>query len=316
MLIAAFDQPGEAPFYDFSVPLHGLGKQANHSRLGKLRWRISAIRKWAKKTRPDVVVAFMHSSYVPACIALKGICPVIASEHTVPDHYRSRPLEGLAATVARALSSETISPTKIPNPVSLPKGVSDPIGHGRKCILSIGRMSAEKNHRLLISAFKEVAHEFPDWYVRIVGDGPLRHDLMWLRADLGLFERVDTIHSHDDVRREYLNAQIFAVPSLYESFGLATAEALSYGLPILGLASCRGTNDLVADGKNGILTTPRKFASSLRKLMADSDLRSRLATGLIDAPRYSISAVTDQWEQTIRSCGLNTRSNGRFAERK
>ena len=189
----------------------------------------------------------------------------------------------------------------IPNPIAPAEGRADPIGNGRRTILSIGRMEEQKNQALLLKAFAAVVDEFPDWQLRLVGSGSLRPKLKQLVHELGLIGRAYLPSAHPYVADEYRSAQIFAMPSTYESFGMVTAEALQYGLPVVGLASCPGTNELVIDGQNGLLTEPIQFAAALRRLMQDEELRTKLATGLSEPDRFALSSVASRWSNLIRA---------------
>lgn len=309
--IVTFDS-GE-PFYHFEVPVHSLNV-GRGSGPAKVISRTISIRRWVKENKPDAVIAFMHSAYVPCAFAFMA-APLIASEHIVYSHYRRRPIENLLARVARRLSDAVTVVTEpmrqgfpaghgmhvIPNPIVPADGKADPIGTGCRTILSIGRMEEQKNQALLLTAFADVADEFPDWQLRLVGSGPLRSKLKQLVQDLGLIGRAHLPNAHPHVADEYREAQIFAIPSTYESFGLVTAEALQYCLPVVGLASCPGTNELVIDGQNGILTEERRFPDALRRLMGDDELRVKLATGLAEPDRFALSYIADRWSDLIRT---------------
>ena len=147
--------------------------------------------------QPDVVVAFMHSMYLPLSVALAGTrIPFIASEHNVPDLYQDRRLEYLALHIVPLLATTITVPseqarqtyprwfrrkmTAMPNPVTLVEGRrADPAGPAdrRKVILSVGRLVRQKDHSCLIDAFAELAPRFPDWDLRIIGEGELRSAL-------------------------------------------------------------------------------------------------------------------------------------------
>ena len=61
-----------------------------------------------------------------------------------------------------------------------------------------------------------------------------------------------------DIESEYRKASIFVNSARYESFGLVTAEAMSFSLPCIGFADCPGTNDLIKHGYSGYLVPPLK----------------------------------------------------------
>jgi glycosyltransferase involved in cell wall biosynthesis len=280
------------------------------------------MRRLAKEMSPDVAIGFMHSVYIPLGLALVGSdIPVVASEHIAYDHYRTRPLQAalLRLTPALARAITVISPAvrdgfpvslrrrmvAIPNPVEAPVSRSaDAAGGPVKTLLSVGRLEEQKDHRTLIDAFASIAADFPDWRLRIIGEGTLRAGLEAQVKRLGLIDRVSLPGATDRINEEYAAAQLVAMPSSYESFGLATAEALGYGLPVVGFADCPGTNELVKNGVNGLLVTgrdrPAALAEGLAGLMQSPERRQLLgAAGPLSIADFAPERVADEWEKLL-----------------
>jgi glycosyltransferase involved in cell wall biosynthesis len=190
----------------------------------------------------------------------------------------------------------------IPNPVPPASGRADPSGSG--IILSVGQLISSKDQSLLIEAFALLASRFPDWRLRLAGEGPMRPALEDLRRRQGLESRVDLPGAVCDIGREYAQAHIFAMPSQYESFGLATAEALSWGLPAVGFADCPGTNELIIDGRNGKLVKARTapdLAAAIETLMISPGLRvSYGQQGRQMLQGHDPDRIADLWMSMIR----------------
>jgi glycosyltransferase involved in cell wall biosynthesis len=111
----------------------------------------------------------------------------------------------------------------------------------------------------------------------IVGNGVELERLRKLASDLGLAESVTFLGAvnHDVVLETLRRADIFVLPSEYESFGVATAEAMAAGLPVV-VTRTTGCLDLVEDGKTGFLVPvgdPVVLASRLRELIEHPDRR-------------------------------------------
>lgn len=327
VIVASFDQAGLVPFYPFSprlelVPL-GIGKADKRSSIGEVLHRTRAIRRLALERRPDVAIGFMHSAFVPLAFALVGTgIPSVGSEHIVYDFYYDRPVDRLMVNLAaRGLTALTaISPAMrdgfpraagrkmcvIPNPVQIHSGgLADTRGGKIKTILTVGRLEDQKDHASLISAFAAISPAFPDWRLRIVGEGSLRGALQRQVEALQLSDLVELKEPVSDIGREYATAQIFAMSSRFESFGLATAEALSNGLPVVGFADCPGTNELVVDGVNGLLVDGTARVESLSKglarLMESPELRARLRrAGPQSIEKFSVESVVALWEDLMR----------------
>lgn len=105
-------------------------------------------------------------------------------------------------------------------------------------ILSVGRITYQKGHDLLISIFSKIVSKFPDWELRIVGmldDKPYFESLERKVADLNLQGSVKLLTdlSDEQLDREYEEASIFCLLSRYESFGISRAEAIYHELPMV-----------------------------------------------------------------------------------
>jgi glycosyltransferase involved in cell wall biosynthesis len=328
VVVLSFDAPKGKSFY----PLHkkvkrlplGIGNIKRKATFSEVISRMTAIRKAAVKLEPDVVVAFMHSTFIPASFAMIGTgVPIIASEHIVPDHYRNRRWEYVLLWLSRffvkkiTVLSESIiqsySPAlrskmlPIANPVQPAEKMAHPAGEGdeQKLILNVGRLTEQKDQETLIRAFALLADDYPDWNVRIVGDGEFRQKLEKTVKDSKLENRIFLPGTTSAIGQEYQKAHIFALPSKYESFGLATAEAMSHGLPTIGFQACPGTNELITNGENGLLVSGndrvRDFANGLKALMDSPVLREELGKkGLESIARFHPNAIVKQWEEVIR----------------
>jgi glycosyltransferase involved in cell wall biosynthesis len=203
----------------------------------------------------------------------------------------------------------------LPNPVMPATGQADPGARkARYVLLNVGRLDAQKDHGTLLRAFARIAVAYPDWELRIIGDGPLRRELESLVHDLGLEERVRMPGVTSDTGGEYRAADAFVIPSRYEAFGLVTAEAMSYGLPVVGFSDCPGTNELIQDGCTGLLAAAgadrvASLAQELERLLSDPGLRRQLggAGKLAIGRSFSAQHVCDLWERLLESTCAKSR---------
>jgi len=173
-----------------------------------------------------------------------------------------------------------------------------------RTLLAVGRLEDQKDHRTLIRAFAEIAGDFPDWRLRIVGEGELRPDLEALVRRHRLEGRVALPGAISEIGEEYEAAQLFVMSSSYESFGLTSAEALAHGLPVIGFADCPGTNELVQEGVNGRLVEgadrATALAAGLAGLMSSPGERERLgAAGPASIECFAPERITDVWEALL-----------------
>jgi glycosyltransferase involved in cell wall biosynthesis len=326
--IASFDLSGEISFYPLDpsvrwLPL-GVGHVRRGTSAGEALRRTAALRRVTRQFQPDIAIGFMHSAFLPLGVALLGSgVPMLASEHISYDHYRTRPLEAaLLRLVPHLVPAITVISSGIrqgfprpirrrmvvlPNPVVVPASrLADVEGEGRpvKTLLAVGRLEDQKDHRTLIAAFAALAADFPDWRLRIVGEGSLRPDLEAQVTGLGLGGRVSLPGAIASIEDEYEAAQLFAMPSTYESFGLTTAEALGHGLPVIGFADCPGTNELIRDRVNGRLVEgpdrAAALAEALAELMGSRALRSRYAAaGPESVLAFAPERIADRWQELL-----------------
>lgn len=324
--ILSFDRDGAADFYRVDAGVRRI-REGSRGKSGPGPWtkarRPARLRAIAQSLRPEVAVGFMYSAFIPLSAALVGTgIPVIGSERTSFAHYRSRPflqllLHASLPLLARlTVNGEAVRKgfprwiaskmTVVPNPVAAQEEHADPIGPGTKTLLSVGGLRPEKDHTTLVTAFADIAGRFPDWRLRIVGEGPLRSRLETLVASLGLSERVELPGASEHVDRAYRAAQLFVLPSLYEAFPNCLAEALAHGLPSIAFADCPGANDLITDGLNGRLAAANDrragLSAALEQLMASPSHRRLLGEAAPQTVRhYAIGEITDRWEQLFLS---------------
>ena len=161
------------------------------------------------------------------------------------------------AESARALGACEVR--VIPSGVSLPEEVAPEASPPE--VLYAGRLSPEKGILDLVAAADGMR-------LVVAGDGPLRDRVP---GALGFVP-------HHELTAFYERAAVVACPSRREGFGVACAEAMAYGRPVVA-AAVGGLLDLVADGETGLLVRPgdvEGLRSALRRLLGDEELRRRL----------------------------------------
>jgi glycosyltransferase involved in cell wall biosynthesis len=167
-------------------------------------------------------------------------------------------------------------------------------------ILAVGAVSARKAYDQLVTALASVSDL--DWRLTIAGSLALQSDATAvLRESIdrsGVCDRITLTGAIDDSRLAslYAKADIFAMSSLFEGYGMALTEALARGLPIVassGGAAADTLPDLAAikvpPGDGAGLTT------ALRRVMSDDALRRRMG----DAA-WTAAALLPSWDDTAR----------------
>jgi glycosyltransferase involved in cell wall biosynthesis len=303
------------------------GAAANLRRLRALRAALAA-------SRPDVILGLVGSTAVLSTLAnLESRVPLVAAERNnplrqplpLPWRVLRRLTLPLASTVAVQTweSLESLPPgvlpraRVIPNPVVM--GSEVPPVPDSRLICAVGRLHQQKGFDLLLRAFAAVARQFPDWRLRILGEGAERASLESLVRDLGLAERVELPGAVRDVRAEMSACEVFVLPSRSEGYPNALLEAMALGRAVLASDCPWGPGALIRHGENGLLAQGRgdaamvaSLARELAALLADPDLRHGLGRAAVTVrERHCLEAVAGRWERLFADLGALPRDNGR-----
>lgn len=100
-------------------------------------------------------------------------------------------------------------------------------------IISIARLTAQKNHIFILNLFKAINESNPESILVLVGDGELRHVIEKQISDLGIRDSVELLGNRDDIPAILSASDSFILPSLYEGFPVVSIEAQANGLPII-----------------------------------------------------------------------------------
>lgn len=115
----------------------------------------------------------------------------------------------------------------------------------------IARLVEEKNHVLLIDAFKLLAEQIPASRLIIYGTGRLLPQLTEKVKNMGLSGRI-LFRSEEDISVIYSALDVFVLPSAKEGFGLTILEAQAFGIPVIG-SRAGGIKEVILDGRSGII---------------------------------------------------------------
>jgi glycosyltransferase involved in cell wall biosynthesis len=143
---------------------------------------------------------------------------------------------------------------------------------------SVGRLSRQKGHDVLIEAMPAVLAAHPGARVIIAGEGPERAALERRARELNVSHAVRLPGYVSDPRSVYAALDIFVAPSRHEGFGIVFQEAMAMGVPVVGTRVV-GSRDAVRDGSTGLLVAPEDpgaLASGILALAGDAELRARL----------------------------------------
>ncbi|MDN3646952.1 glycosyltransferase [Pontixanthobacter aestiaquae] len=326
--VVTFDQPGQELFYDIApnitVHLLGAGEPGISTPRSNMPKIMRGVRSLARTLKPDAAVAFMHSTYVPVAFGLFGTgVPVILSEHTAGAHFVGRGFEKALTRLVQKFSfaKTVVSPiiraehgesfrnnlVVMPNPVDLETFGRAQHLTPKKQVLCVGGLRVEKDQATLIAAFEQIADEFPEWTLRLAGEGVTRPGLEAQIARSPVAKRIELPGIVRDVAREYAQAAIVAMPSRYEALPMVAIEGMASGRPVIGFSDCAGAAALIENGVNGLLISPepdrvKNLAGALRRLVANDAERLELAASApATIQQYSLDAVVSRWEALLEA---------------
>jgi glycosyltransferase involved in cell wall biosynthesis len=170
---------------------------------------------------------------------------------------------GLARGSVRAVYNGVPEETQSPRPRNVPGPV----------VGALGRLSHEKGFDVLVRALPSV-----DAMAVLIGDGLLRRDLLELARELGVQDRLEITGWREDARSYLATFDIYCLPSRFEGFPLAIAEAMLAGLPVVA-SDVGSVSEAVVEGETGLLVSPddpAALAAALQKLLADPELRRKM----------------------------------------
>lgn len=174
---------------------------------------------------------------------------------------------------------------------------------GKRVILTVGRLAASeryKGHDRIIEALPFVLGHVPDAAYLIVGTGDDRPRLETLAAALGLAEAVRFAGEvpEAELPDHFAIADLFAMPSTGEGFGIVFLEAAAMGLPVIG-GNGDGSRDALADGMIGRLVDPDDGAELSGAIVAA--LEGHQVSRPYEVTRFSVPKFSLHVDELVRS---------------
>ena len=171
-------------------------------------------------------------------------------------------------------------------------------------VVALGRLDEQKQFALLIRAFAKVAPNFPEWRLFIYGAGGEHETLSELIGELQLTGKAFLKGATQNSGAVIDQADICAVASSYEGFGMVYIEAYASGKPIVSFDIEKGPKEIMIDGETGLKARPfdiDDYAAKLATVTASEHLRKTMGeNGRKFLTRtYEISKVGLQLERAI-----------------
>lgn len=261
--------------------------------------------KLMRQKRFDVVHCHLFRAELYGCLAgalIRGPM-ILASKHN-DDDFLKHPVLARVHYLLSKFCRRIIVPSEHVKVFTLRVGVDDPekvrvipyglpefaessapklrheLGLGPEDFLigTVGRLVPQKGQRYLLEAVRDILKVYPRTRLLIVGEGRLRDELIAYALQLRIADRVIFAGFRQDIQSVMAGLQVFALPSLWEGFGLVLLEAMAAGKPVVA-SRVSAIPEIVADGVTGLLVPPMDsvaLAEALTQLLQDERLRSSL----------------------------------------
>lgn len=270
-----------------------------------------------RKVRPDAIIAFLGASLRVTLLCAKILRIPLISSLRMPAYFPGVILQlhkyFLMASDGIVFQTKDVQecfPKRtIRKSVVIPNMIMDdnlPMpskANRKKEIIGIGRLSEQKNFKLLIDAFSEIENR--EYVVKIYGEGPLRKELEEQITRLHLEDKVFLMGRVDRVVDYIKDSDIFVLSSDWEGMPNALMESMAMGLACIATdVSTGGSRALIENGENGIIVPvgekePMKKALSL--LIDNETFRKKMSAEAMKIRfLYSKDVIIPQWLDYIR----------------
>lgn len=172
------------------------------------------------------------------------------------------------------------------------------VGEYETAVLYVGRLAAEKNLSLVFSAFDAMQQARPATRLVLVGDGPERAGWQAKRPD-AIFCGTQV---GEALAAHYASGDVFLFPSLTETWGNVTIEAMASGLAVVAY-DCAAAEEIIRHDENGLKVAPEDqaaFIAQAASLVSDVARQRRLGSAAAArAAQLSWDAIIDSFERVL-----------------
>ena len=298
-------------------------ESSNHKSTN-LKSRLKNIKRLYKNTleyKPDVIIAFC-----PTMCFISGFLRIfsrkfrkiklIMSERNDPNNkypsffskkladffYKRADIVVFQNKDARSFFSKKVQKKGviIPNPIN-EKFLNCNINVKKEnSIVNVGRLETQKNQELLIRACSELFKKYPNWKLKIYGEGSLKTELTGLIKDLNMENNIFLMGRCNELEKELPKNKIFVLSSNYEGMPNALMEAMVCGLTCISTdCPCGGPNEIIKNGQNGLLIPINNLellSNTIELLIKNEKLQSKLCKNAITiGQNYRVDLIVKKW---------------------
>lgn len=281
--------------------------------------RVLRLRKLLKNEKPDVLISFMAEPNYRAIVASLGLKNrVIISIRNDPNREYPTAINRLLAKTLFHLANGVVFQTEEAKrwfPKSIQKKSTiiynqvDEVFYNTKYngdrhdIVTTGRLTAQKNHKMLIRAFASIADKITDNLI-IYGEGELRSELENLIVELHMENRIFLPGRTENVAETIKSAKLFVLSSDYEGMPNSLMEAMALGIPCISTdCPCGGPKELLEIQESGVLVSvndEKMLSKNIIYLLKNEAVRAIYSdNALITSNSFSANVISRKWSTYI-----------------
>ncbi len=173
-------------------------------------------------------------------------------------------------------------------------------------ITAIGRLEDVKNFDNLIKMFKTISDKYPNYILKIIGEGSLKSRLQELIVSLKLEGKIILTgrYTKEQIDKELLNTDIFCSTSKSESFSLVICDAMNHGIPVIAFDVDTGPREIITNNQDGFLVefnNEEEYINKIITLIEDDKLRSKIGNNSkISITKYYESNIIEKWINILK----------------
>lgn len=316
------------PFYGFSGKIKMCSIAVKGNPVEYVNSYINGIKKIVASVEPDVILVCddgLKAFFIPKI--LRSSIPIIYERHVskliemphdlsllkkIAIRAKWKAMEYLASdfhkfvvlTQGNTNEWSTLENMEvISNPLSFYPENSSALD--QKKVIVVGRQAYQKGYDLLLSAWKKVVKQQPDWKLEIYGKKDESQKLESLADALGITENVSFLNPEKNIEQKYLESSIYVMSSRFEGFGMVLIESMACGVPCVSFDCNYGPSDIIQNGIDGYVVengNVEALARTIVSLIEDETMRKTMgAKAKQNVQRYLPEVIVKQWDELFKA---------------
>lgn len=261
-------------------PLGVLGTLFNKTKL--IYWSHSSFKQTSKK-QFRMFNEHFTSVFASKIISLTKVDEINYTKHTFSKHVTQiyNPIDNKLNSVSKKFKSKSNN------------------------IISVGRLTDQKNFKTLIDVAETIFKKNYDFTWDIYGSGDEEEELKQLIDKKGLFGVVNLKGQSNNLYELYNNYSIMVMTSKYEGFPMSLLEGLASKLPLISFDIPTGPNEIIRNNVNGYLIEPfdiNEMANKIIYLLENPNVSEEFSkNNEIFKNEYSLKSIINKWQTTLKS---------------